>query len=152
MGAFFIGVPWTGPGLSLLMVKRFGLGKKERLKSRKQIDTLFLQGQRFAQFPLRVTYQFLPSAEPGIQVGVTASKKHFKRAVDRNRLKRLMREAYRLQKNELIEKMVSGGLKGFVFFMYTDRTIASFDTIRQAMSQALIKLLKAARPVHENPS
>ena len=81
-----------------MAAKRFGFGRKEKLKSRKQIDELFLQGKSFSVYPLRVTYRFISSDTPGVQVGVTAGKKYFKRAVDRNRMKRLMREAYRLQK------------------------------------------------------
>ncbi len=135
------------------MIKRFGFGRNERLKSRKRIEELFLQGQRLNQFPLRVTFQFLPAAgEPGVQAGVTASKKFFKKAVDRNRIKRLMRESYRLQKNGLIELMKEKDLKGLVFFMYSDKTIASFEVIKVAMQKAIMKLQKAAMQTNENPS
>ena len=78
------------------MVKRFGLGKSERLKSRKQIEELFLSGNNFSQFPIRVSYQFEASEKPTFQIGVSASKKYFKKAVDRNRIKRLLRETYRI--------------------------------------------------------
>lgn len=135
------------------MIKRFGFGRKEKLKSRKRIEELFLQGQRFNQFPLRVTFQFLPAAgEPGVQAGVTASKKFFKKAVDRNRIKRLMRESYRLQKSSLLDLVKEKDLKGLVFFMYSDKTIASFDMIKEAMGKALLKLQKAAMQTNENPS
>lgn len=133
------------------MVKRFGLGRKERLKSRKQIDALFLNGRRFVQFPLRVTYQFFPAEEALAQIGVTASRKSFKKAIDRNRLKRLMRESYRLQKQLLLPSLESKKLKAIVFFMYADKTIASFDTVSDAMSKALMKLQKAALQ-YENPA
>jgi ribonuclease P protein component len=86
-----------------MAVKRFGFGRKEKLKSRKQIGELFLNGKNFSVFPLRVTYLFLPSGEPNVQVGAAAGKRYFKRAVDRNRIKRLIRESYRLQKNDLAE-------------------------------------------------
>ena len=127
-----------------MAVKRFGFGKKEKLKSRKQIDELFLNGKSFSIFPLRITYQLLPSEEAIVQVGVTAGKKYFKKAVDRNRIKRLMREAYRLQKNDLIELLKQKGLKGFLFFVYTDKTIASFSTVKEAMYKALKRLEKIA--------
>jgi ribonuclease P protein component len=135
------------------MVKRFGFGKKEKLKSRKQIEDLFLNGQRFAQFPIRVTYQFVPTADEGlVQVGVTASKRYFKKAVDRNRIKRLLREAYRLQKSELVEAVKQKRIKVFVFFMYTDKTIASFLIIKEAMNKTLMKLQKQLPQINENPS
>lgn len=134
-----------------MAVKRFGFGRKEKLKSRKQIEELFLNGKNFSVFPLRVTYQFLPSDETIVQVGVTAGKKYFKKAVDRNRIKRLIREAYRLQKKDLVEALKQKGQKGFLFFMYTDKTIASFSTVKEAMNKALKRLEKTAH-ANENPS
>jgi ribonuclease P protein component len=134
-----------------MALKRYGFGRKEKLKSRKQIEELFLNGKNFSVYPLRVTYQFLPSEETVVQVGVTAGKKYFKRAVDRNRIKRLIREAYRLQKNDLVETLKQKRQKGFLFFVYTDKTIASFSVITGAMSKAL-KRLKKITEANENPS
>lgn len=131
--------------------KRFGFGRKEKLKSRKKIEELFLNGKNFSVFPLRVTYQFVPSQEALIQVGVTAGKRHFKRAVDRNRIKRLIREAYRLQKIELTETLKQNHQNGFLFFMYTDKTIASFQVIKEAMNKCLQRLKKIAE-ANENLS
>ncbi len=126
------------------MVKRFGLPKTERLKSRKGIDTLFAKGKSFAVFPVRVTYQFTPSAEGGLQVGVTASKRNFKKAVDRNRIKRLLREAYRLQKEELQATLKASGKSGAVFFLYTGKTLPTFEEVKGAMAKCLQKLTKIA--------
>jgi ribonuclease P protein component len=128
-----------------MAVKRFGFGRKEKLKSRKQIEELFLEGKSFSVFPLRVTYQFLSSEETIVQVGVTAGKKHFKRAVDRNRIKRLMREAYRLQKNDLTERVKNNHQKAFLFFVYTGKTIESFQAVKEAMSKCLKRLQKIAK-------
>jgi len=120
------------------MAKQFGFGPKEHLKSRKRIEALFATGAAFSAFPLRVAYKFGPP-QPGItvQAGFTASKKHFKKAVDRNRIKRLMREAYRLQKANLVKAMVEQGKTAHVFFIYTDKTIARFETVQAAMARAL---------------
>jgi ribonuclease P protein component len=130
------------------MAKQFGFGKKEKLKSRKQIDELFEKGKSFTVFPLRVSYSFAPAAAPILQAGVTASKRNFKKAVDRNRIKRLLREAYRLQKMELDLEVKQRSVKGFIFFMYTDKTIAPFITIKEAMALSLKKLLQKL-PRHE---
>lgn len=132
------------------MAKRFGLPKTERLKSRRQIDDLFAAKKGFAVFPIRVMYRFFPSGEGGVQVGVTASKRTFKKAVDRNRIKRLLREAYRLQKEELRTGLDAAGKRGIVFFLYTDKTVASFDVIKAAMAKCLKKLSGIANS--ENPS
>jgi ribonuclease P protein component len=133
------------------MSKRFGFPRKDRLKSRKKIEELFLKGQRFVQFPLRVTYRFFPAGgESTMQVGVTASKKNFKKAVDRNRIKRLLREVYRLQKNGLLETVKQKGLSGEVFFMYTDKTIVPLNSIMEAMNRSLARIQKAAGVTNEN--
>jgi ribonuclease P protein component len=133
------------------MAKRFGFGRREKLKSRKQIEVLFQNGKSFPVFPLRVIYQFLPAEEGFLQVGVSASKRYFKKAVDRNRLKRLIREAYRLQKLPIIETLKKEKKQGFVFFMYTDKTIAGFDVIRDAMKKSLDRLEKQSK-LNESPS
>jgi ribonuclease P protein component len=124
------------------MEKRFRFPKSERLKSRKQIDQLFEKGKGFSIFPVRVMYQFFPGDEQnnGLQIGVTASKRYFKKAVDRNRIKRLLREAYRLQKHDLQTQVKESGKRGLVFFLYTDKTIASFETVKTAVSKCLKKL------------
>jgi ribonuclease P protein component len=130
------------------MAKRFGFGRKEKLKSRKQIESLFLNGKNFAAFPLRVTYMFTQSENPGAQVGVTVGKRYFKKAVERNRIKRLLREAYRLQKHALVETLKGKGLKGFIFFMYTDKAITPFITIKEAMHKSLQRLENLANENH----
>jgi ribonuclease P protein component len=133
------------------MAKPFGLGNKEKLKSRKQIDILFATGKSFTVFPIRVTYRFLATVdEPLAQIGVTVSKRYFKKAVDRNRVKRLLREVYRLQKRELMGQLQQANLKAHLFFIYTDKTIASFDVFKTAMSSCLRKLQHKLDKVHED--
>lgn len=133
------------------MTKPFSLGKKEKLKSRKQIETLFASGKSFAVFPIRVTYIFSAAdgGQPLMQTGVTASKRYFKKAVDRNRIKRLLREAYRLQKTELAEALKQTNTKAYLFFMYTDKTIASFDVVKIAMNHCLKRLQQKLPPANE---
>jgi ribonuclease P protein component len=122
------------------MAKRFGFGKAEKLKSRKAIDQLYLEGKTFAVFPVRVTYRFMASTEPTVLVGITVSKRNFKRAVDRNRIKRLLREAYRLQKTGLLEAAQSTGKIVHLFFMYTDKTIPPFQQVKEAINISLRRL------------
>jgi ribonuclease P protein component len=75
------------------------LGKQERLKSKKLIEKLYAEGDCVKIFPLRMMYvQTAHTSEFPCQVGVSVAKRNYKLAVDRNRLKRLMRETYRLQK------------------------------------------------------
>ena len=132
------------------MPKRFLFPKAERLKSRKQIEALFTQGASVSVFPVRAVYQFAPEEKSGVKAGVSVSKRYFKKAVDRNRIKRLMREAYRLQKEELVLKTKEAGLAGSVFFVYVDKTVADFETIKTAVGKCLQRLSRTI--YRENPS
>jgi len=132
------------------MPHRLRFPKAERLKSRKQIDQLFAGGKAFSVFPVRTIYQFTPAEKGILQVGVTASKKHFKKAVDRNRIKRLLREAYRLQKQDLFLQVKAAQKAGSLFFIYTDKTMADFDTVKTAMAKSLQRLNKILQS--EDPS
>ena len=82
------------------------LGKLERLKSKKLIEKLYEQGISVKSFPLRMVYlQTKHTSDFPAQVGVSVSKRNFKSAVDRNRIKRLLRESYRLQKEILYDHL-----------------------------------------------
>jgi ribonuclease P protein component len=73
--------------------------KKEKIKSKKLIEQLFLEGQSVSAFPLRLVYlQTSFNDNTIVKTGVSVSKRNFKKAVDRNRIKRLLRESYRLNK------------------------------------------------------
>jgi len=75
--------------------------KEERLCSRKHLDLLFKNGSSFLLYPFRVSYLFIEQeAKVQAQVVINVPKKRYKRAVDRNLLKRRIREAYRLNKQD----------------------------------------------------
>ena len=76
------------------------LGKQERLKSKKLIERLYTEGKSIKVFPFRLVFlQTEHTSDFPTQFGFSVSKRKFKKAVDRNRIKRLMRETYRLQKS-----------------------------------------------------
>jgi len=84
------------------------LGKKERLSGHKQVDALFGGGsQSVTVYPIRAIYRLAdcPPGLPSVRMLVSVPKRHFKHAVDRNRVKRQIRESYRLQKATLLETM-----------------------------------------------
>ncbi len=123
------------------MSKTFTLGKNERLKSRKLIDELFNNGKNFSLFPFRVFVVFGEGKnEFPVQFGCGVSTKNFKKAVDRNKVKRLTREAYRLQKNELVNFFTAQQKSCNVFFIYTAREIADYNTIADKVGKILIKV------------
>lgn len=129
------------------MAKQFTLGKSERLKSRKQIEQLFSEGKSFSVFPFKV-YYFVSSHVAGsssqLQFGVGISGRNFKKAVDRNRIKRLTREAYRLQKKELQETLKQKKIRLNVFFIYIDKQPTDFNSIKIKVDVALKKFLQLA--------
>jgi ribonuclease P protein component len=135
--------------LSIIASQSFG--KAEKLKSRKQIDQLFGQGKSFGIFPLRVYYAFESLTEAHQQIaakaGVTVSSKNFKKAVDRNRIKRVLREVYRLQKNELLDQLLDQQLHVQLFFIYTDKVLPDYATCHAKMKMALQKLKQLANEV-----
>ncbi|MFZ2900745.1 MAG: ribonuclease P protein component [Saprospiraceae bacterium] len=113
----------------------FRFTRAERLKSRKLIGALFKEGQSFAVFPLRII--FIRSAEgSGVQAAFSVSKRHFKRAVQRNRIKRQMREAYRLRKNQFPD--TTGQLSLMV--LYTAKEALPYAQIEAAMGRLLKKI------------
>lgn len=120
------------------MAKQFTLGRSERLKSRKSIDQLFSEGQRFTQTPVRVFYRNTKTT--GLQFGVAVSARLFKKAVDRNRVKRVMREAWRLQKNELDNQLKEKGKGLHVFFVYTDKELPVYAVISSVTATIIRKL------------
>ena len=126
--------------------QRYKLGKQARLKSRKVIDQLFKGGRSFTVQPFRVIFQCtkMPviTAAMQLQAGFSVSKRHFKKAVDRNRIKRLMREAYRLQKNEL-ELMIKIHPVNLVFFIiYTGKDLPDYQLVFEKVKGILLKLQK----------
>jgi ribonuclease P protein component len=128
--------------------QRYTFKKDEKLKSRKTIELLFKDGQSFSNFPFRVLWKFSAGAKESLQTGFAVSSKHFKKAVDRNRVKRLMREAYRLQKNELQDQLQqqptgSCGQKQLaVFIIYVGNELPDYHLIFEKMDNVLKRLIK----------
>lgn len=104
------------------------LGKEKRLKSRKSIDRLFLSGRRIQKFPLKAVYNIDSNSAPEFRVAVSVPKKLFKKAVQRNLLKRRMREAFRQNQHKL---QLNGNLE--IMFIYSTNEIHDFQKIETAM-------------------
>jgi len=126
----------------LSQAPRYTLGKTERLKSRKAIEYLFKNGSSFSLFPFRILYTVAASEEQGLQAGFSASTKRFKKAVDRNRIKRLLREAYRLQKNELQLKAAAQKVQLHVFFIYVGNELPEYGVVFEKTAAVLKRLAK----------
>lgn len=75
-----------------------------------------------------------------LQAGFSASTRNFKKAVDRNRIKRITKEAYRLQKNELSHLLLTKNKTLAIFFIYTDKQLPAFAVVKERISTILKKL------------
>jgi ribonuclease P protein component len=127
--------------------KPYSLGKSERLKSRKQIDSLFEAGKKITHFPFRLFYR-KEEGGSSLKAGFAVGSKTFPRAVDRNRIKRLCREAYRLQKKELETMVLKNNIVLHLFFVYTGKEIVIYKEMALRLNEVLEKLIKALYADH----
>ncbi|MBL4604884.1 MAG: ribonuclease P protein component [Flavobacteriaceae bacterium] len=111
------------------------LGKQERLKSRKLIQKLFEEGKSIKKFPVRFVYLQTEHISPfPVQASFSVPKRNFKKAVDRNRIKRLFREAYRLEKNKIYEELQ----KPYVFMVtFIGKKEPTFIELQQKIQEVL---------------
>jgi ribonuclease P protein component len=125
------------------MAGTFSYNKFEKLKSRKQIELLFAKGKSISSFPVKVFY--LPVEHTPmhpVQVGVGVSARNFKKAVDRNTIKRRMREAYRLHKLPLHEHLVASEKSVAVFILWIDKQLPTSAALQDLMPTVIEKLIK----------
>jgi ribonuclease P protein component len=123
-----------------------GYGKAQKLKSRKAMETLFASGKSFNAFPIKVFYTLNPIVQTGgtdncVHVGVGVSSRNFKKAVDRNRIKRLLREVYRTQKHDLIDAVALQISELNVFFLYVGKELPEYIDLKVSMEKTLEKLI-----------
>ncbi len=113
--------------------------KKEKLKSKKQIEQLFVEGQSVSVFPLRLVYMPTTFKENvQIKTGVSVSKRNFKNAVDRNRIKRLLRESYRLNKKAYFNNITT---QYAFMILYIGKKEPSFTELQTKMKLLFDKFL-----------
>jgi ribonuclease P protein component len=126
------------------MSKPFSLGKNERLKSKKDIDTLFLTGKAFFVYPFKVYFSIQDShpEQEILQFGVSAPKKLYRLAVKRNYLKRITREAFRLNKQELKQALQTQNKVIKVMFVHTKAEDVTFIQLDKSMKITLQKLIE----------
>jgi len=122
----------------------FTYPKNEKLKSKITIGLLFSEGKSVSKYPLRLVY--CPTAldsDEKIKMGVSVSKKHFKKAVDRNRFKRILRETYRLNKHLLVDHLDKP--YAFMFFYQTKERL-SYEEINTKTIQLFEKFINQIKP------
>ena len=115
--------------------------KYERLKREQHIDTLFQNGKAFSFSDLRFIYHVVPrTGEPSpVRVGFSVPKKKHKKAVTRNRLRRLLVEAWRLHKSALYQH-ISEEAQLHIFIIFTGKEVADFLAVEHAMIKGVERL------------
>jgi len=134
--------------------------KQEKLKSRKALEGLFAKGQSFSVFPIKVFYTVTnlseeenPTLDPNaslVHAGVGVSARIFKKAHDRNKVKRLLREVYRTQKQPLYRMVTMNQQALNVFLLYIGKELPVFADLQINMAKTLEKLIKKLSESHQN--
>ena len=123
-------------------MKEYTLNSTERLKHRKLIEEIFSQRNTVYKGFVRINYIITDFDDDSIaKVGFSVPKKKFKRAYKRNRLKRVMREVYRLNKPAFYDILTKKNIKIALLFVYLDDEIKDYKTIEENMTLAMEKLL-----------
>lgn len=110
--------------------------KTEKLKKKKYIDLLFSEGRTVTKYPLRLVYVPMKELDAPLQMGVSVSKKYFKKAVDRNYFKRVLRECYRLNKELLLNDLQEPYV---LMFFYQTKERLTYQEIEEKTKELFIK-------------
>lgn len=116
----------------------------QKLKSKKLLEQVFAKGNTFLVFPVKVF--FLLHANTGntnLQAGVGTGKRNFKKATQRNRIKRVLREAFRLHKHALEQHLQQNNISMAVFLLFIDKEMPSSKVIDEKMKLIMQKLINA---------
>lgn len=126
----------------------FTYPKNERLKSKTTIRLLFSEGKSVSKYPLRLVYRLEEAnQEEKIKIGVSVSKKYFKKAVDRNYFKRVLRETYRLNKHLLLENLEQSYS---IMFFYQTKDRLSYQEINTKTVQLFEKFLQQINKITDS--
>ncbi len=118
-------------------------GKEERLYSKKQISRLFAEGNSFYKYPFKVICLRETSDKPELpKILISVSKRNFKKAVERNKIKRLIREAYRKNKKILIDSKLTERNLMLLALIYTGKTILSYAGLERKIILILQRLIE----------
>lgn len=116
--------------------------KSEKVTNKNTIQALFRRGEQFYNYPLKL-FLLTPThqdSHPPLQVLVSVPKKRFKQAVKRNRLKRQLREVYRLNKSTLLERITVSGKVTKIAIVYVSKKMEPYDVINESYKNLINRL------------
>ncbi len=119
---------------------------KEHLKSKKVVENLYANGASVTAYPLRAVFIEVPAEtqEPAATILISVAKRRFRKAVDRNLVKRRIREAYRLNKKEFVAALTSQNKKLAVAILYIDTKHNSTEFLKRKMNKLLTSITEKA--------
>lgn len=122
-------------------MKLFAFDKSEKLKSKKDLEKLFTSGKHIYLSPIKLYYIVKSTEQFDVKAGVGVSSRYFKNAVDRNYIKRQLREGYRLEKIALHQFLKQSNLSVQIFFLYTSKLKLNTKQIQQLIQKIIQKLI-----------
>ncbi|MEP7263241.1 MAG: ribonuclease P protein component [Bacteroidota bacterium] len=126
-------------------LKRNSFPAFERIKSRRIFDALFLHGTALKQYPIQMIWMEVPyNAASPVKIAVSAPKRFMRNAVDRNRMKRMVRESYRINKHPLQQTLTAANKSLVLLFIVQSKTQLSFTETQEK----IILLLQRLIPLH----
>lgn len=118
----------------------FSFSKKERLKNKIEIESLFSEGNRFFEYPFNVIWKLDSNSDSTLKMAVSVPKKKIPNATDRNKIKRLVREAFRINKTIIQQPLETKNVKLHLMLVYSQSSIISMSEIEDKISVTLQRL------------
>jgi ribonuclease P protein component len=118
----------------------FSFSKKERLKNKIEIESLFSEGNRFFEYPFNVIWKLYSNSDSTLKMAVSVPKKKIPNATDRNKIKRLVREAFRKNKTIIQQPLEAKNVKLHLMLVYSQSSIISMSEIEDKISVTLQRL------------
>ena len=128
-------------------MKQFGFSKQERICKRDDFHEILSKGQSVYCYPFRCIYLWRDADSFSMRVAISVSRKRFKHAVDRNKVKRLIRENYRLEKHQFYQHYADCHQSLDILIIYTDTKILSFSLFQKFFIKLIDKLIKKNSPL-----
>jgi ribonuclease P protein component len=123
------------------LAKQFSYSRKEKLKSRKRLEELFRSGKSFTVFPIKIFYLDVEEQDNPVKAGVGVSGRNFKKSVQRNRIKRLLKEVYRTEKIPLYTCAEKNKKYLAVFLLYIDKIMPEHNLLKEKMKLVIQRLI-----------